>query len=82
MNGIGEVVGHNTAGHAFLYSNGVMTDLGTLGGSYSLALNINDAGQVVGWSWNADDTTTQGFLYSNGMMGGLSPTAVTGSTRD
>ncbi len=35
--------------HAFLYSGGVMSDLGTLGGSYSGAYAINDSGQVVGY---------------------------------
>ena len=34
--------------HAFLYSGGVMTDLGTLGGSFSQAWGINVSGQVVG----------------------------------
>jgi probable HAF family extracellular repeat protein len=44
-----------------------MTDLGTLGGNFSFAYDINDHGQVVGYA-----TTTSGtnhaFLYSNGTI--------------
>lgn len=36
--------------HAFLWTAGVMTDLGTLGGDSSSANALNDKGQVVGWS--------------------------------
>jgi probable HAF family extracellular repeat protein len=37
--------------HAFLWENGVMTDLGTLGSGGSSGANaINPAGQVVGYS--------------------------------
>ncbi|HEX6574874.1 MAG TPA: hypothetical protein VF042_07860, partial [Gemmatimonadaceae bacterium] len=39
------------------------TDLGTLGGSYAVATNINDAGQVTGWSENAD-LVSHAFLWS------------------
>jgi len=64
---------------AFLYSNGVITPLGTLGVSnqaenmlyntYSYATSINNAGQIVGVSTNG--TTSQvlnGFLWMNGKM--------------
>jgi probable HAF family extracellular repeat protein len=35
--------------HAFLYSGGVMKDIGTLGG-LAVGEGINNAGKVVGWS--------------------------------
>ena len=81
INDLGQVVGAadltNAVNwrHAFLYTNGVMTDLGVLGnyvtgfGTYStsIALGINNAGRIVGKSY-----TTAGrfhaFLYDQGQM--------------
>lgn len=67
INASGQVVGnaHNSLGdRAFLYSNGAMTDLGTLGVApvSSDASGINASGQVVGTSGG------YAFLYSNGTM--------------
>jgi len=53
--------------HAFLYSNGQMTDLGTLGGAFSFGLAINDAGQVTGAAYTVSGEE-HGFVYSNGKM--------------
>lgn len=46
----------NPIDHAFLFSNGSVIDLGTLGGSSSAANGINSAGQIVGWSNVPSDT--------------------------
>jgi probable HAF family extracellular repeat protein len=50
---------------AFAYRNGQLIELGTLsGGSNSVAADINNSGQVVGWS-NADNDLfdTRGFVW-------------------
>jgi len=45
-----------------------VTDLGTLGGSYSGAVGVNNAGQVVGAAGVTGDSHADPFLYSNGKM--------------
>jgi probable HAF family extracellular repeat protein len=55
------------ASHAFLFANGTMTDLGTLGGNSSLAYDINNNGQIVGWAHTAAGTQ-HAFLHANGQM--------------
>lgn len=60
--------------HPFLYSNGVMTDLGTFGDAYSTAFAVNDAGLVVGYSDSlADFHIPQAFLYAGGTLINLDP---------
>lgn len=44
-----------------------VTDLGTLGGIKSYAQDINNVGQVIGWSVTTD-FHTHAFLYSDGVM--------------
>lgn len=61
------VLNDNTTVHAFLYSGGTLHDLGTLGGSASIALGINNLGDVVGRASTASGDT-HAFLYSGGIM--------------
>jgi probable HAF family extracellular repeat protein len=72
MNSAGQVVGESeVAGsgdrHAFYYSAGVMTDLGTLGGSESQADGINAGGLTVGWSRTASGAR-HAVLWDSGRM--------------
>ena len=63
-----------TAGdeHAFRWRDGQMIDLGTLGGTASFATDINDRGDIVGWSHDATGARVP-FLYRDGQMTPLPP---------
>ena len=52
--------------HAALWSAGVTTDLGTLGGSSSYAAGIDSANRVVGWSFTARDLAVHAALWMGG----------------
>ena len=61
----------NQQSAAFTYSNGTITNLGTLGGSWSEAWGINDLGTIVGQSTVPGDSSSPGFSWSNGVMTSL-----------
>ena len=74
VNNNGQVTGAteidaNGLRHAFLYSGGVMLDIDGSAGE-SVGKDINDSGEVTGWSGN------RGFVYSGGavtLLPGLPP---------
>ena len=75
VNNQGQVVGYhstNQGTRAFLWSNGTLQNLGTLGGGDSRAFAINEAGQVVGQSEHGD-RRQHAFLWQNGTMQDLGP---------
>lgn len=75
LNDSGDVVGfgNSPAGHhAFLWSGGRAVDLGTLGGTRSDPVGINNARQVAGGSQLADGSY-RAFLWRAGEMIAISP---------
>ncbi|MEW4568400.1 hypothetical protein AB1L88_11085 [Tautonia sp. JC769] len=54
-------------GRAVIFRDGEVIDLGTLGGQSSIAVAINDHGQVAGTSQTADGPN-HAFLYTDGEM--------------
>jgi probable HAF family extracellular repeat protein len=74
INDAGVVIGDGErwdtdATHAYMYYNGVTTDLGALDAttSYSEAYGINAAGDIVGTSLDAN-SVSHAFMYSHGAM--------------
>jgi probable HAF family extracellular repeat protein len=54
--------------HPFLWKNGRMLDLGTLGGTLASAQCANSGGQVIGQSNLAGDVEQHAFLWERGTM--------------
>jgi probable HAF family extracellular repeat protein len=87
INNRGQIIGtSNLAGdqffHAFLWENGVMSDLRTLGGPTSTALWINEVGEIVGEADISDVPDGNGFphhafLWRDGNMRDLGTLAFT-----
>jgi probable HAF family extracellular repeat protein len=70
------ILGFPTQSRTFLWQNGVMQDLGTLGGPDAVPNAMNERGQIVGFSYKnttassncAWPLTTDPFLWENGKM--------------
>lgn len=79
INAVGQVVGYVSSTyydsgtyHAFVWtpsvpngSSGVMSDLGTLNGSNSIALGINANGQAVGYIEDTTSESNRAFVWDN-----------------
>jgi probable HAF family extracellular repeat protein len=72
INDAGQVVG-SRGNTAFLWANGTLKGLRTLGGNNSNATGINEAGQIVGDSATATGRT-HAFLWVNNSLGDMGGT--------
>jgi probable HAF family extracellular repeat protein len=73
INDLGQVTGYaetsaNGDYAAYIYQNGAMNFLATLGGSFAEGYAINNAGMVAGYSGLAGDIASHAFLYAGGLL--------------
>jgi probable HAF family extracellular repeat protein len=87
INNAGQIVGRaflpgDLQYHAFLYQNGIMIDLGTIGANcetgHSWAFDINEVGQIAGRTCS-HGIGTRAFLWTAGHMADLGTLGGTGS---
>lgn len=74
INGAGEVVGTDGQ-NAFLFSNGVLHNLGSLGGGVAEAHGINNTGEIVGGAVVLPAGVVHPFVYRDGKMIEMQPPA-------
>jgi probable HAF family extracellular repeat protein len=58
--------GYSQRTHAFAYRDGMIYDLGSLGGTYARAVAVNNVEQAVGYGTTAGDAQTHAILRQNG----------------
>ncbi|MEO5988283.1 MAG: FlgD immunoglobulin-like domain containing protein [Candidatus Eisenbacteria bacterium] len=73
LNGNGAVVGYSFVQgtnfvHAMVNRYGTVEDLGTLGGTQSLARSVNAAGDAVGWAYPTGVATQLAVLWRDGQV--------------
>src|SRR5215471_13723418 len=66
LNNRGQVVGYlnlagDTTAHPFLWDRGVLTDLGTLGGTFGFSNWVNETGEAVGAATTQGDEAFHAF---------------------
>src|SRR5438105_1168581 len=76
LNNAGELTGFFYAAfdhppHIFTYTNGLLTDLGTLGGDVGQGNMINSSGKIAGESQPAGSFTSHAFLYDGNQLSDL-----------
>jgi probable HAF family extracellular repeat protein len=54
--------------HPFLWQNGTILDLGTLGGTFGIPTGLNNRGQVVGQMTLPGDVANHAFLWDRGTL--------------
>ena len=82
LNNTGTVVGQwsGATNQSFVWTSaGGMQLLATLGGSSGVALDVNDNGQVVGWSEPAPGQLDEAYIYESGTIRRLGTLGAAGS---
>lgn len=85
INDKGQIAGaYSAGGGAFLYSNGVYRDLGTLGGTSNFPNAINDSGQIAGQArtplGSHGSFNVHAVVFRGGALTDLHPSGYTDST--